>query len=92
MEDAYSSNMSDLSSVGKNDPSTDLQNQHATGGNTILISYHFLLTFLLYKSFSEKGVRTPFRKTQVPNSEIRDRVLFPSAILEGQPSSARSRE
>jgi len=31
MEDAYSSNMSDLSSVGKNDPSTDLQNQHATG-------------------------------------------------------------
>ena len=43
MEDAYSSNMSDLSSVGKNDPSTDLQNQHATGGKIILISHHFLL-------------------------------------------------
>ena len=47
MEDAYSSNMSDLSSVGKNDPSTDLQNQHATGGKTILISYYFLIAFLL---------------------------------------------
>ena len=47
MEDAYSSNMSDLSSVGKNDSSTDLQNQHATGGKIILISYYFLLAFLL---------------------------------------------
>ena len=47
MEDAYSSNMSDLSSVGKNDPSTDLQNQHATGGKIILISHHFLLPLFL---------------------------------------------
>ena len=36
MEDTYSSNMSDLNSGGKNDPTTDLQNLHGSGGNIIL--------------------------------------------------------
>jgi len=31
MEDTYSSNMSDLNSGGKNDPTTDLQNLHGSG-------------------------------------------------------------